>query len=70
MSPCHAGPGAAGAGPGVGAAGVVFNAPRGERDDAEREPGDVSRGESKSGCSGVGALKVCTVKGGGPGGGA
>ena len=69
VSPCHAGTGAAGAGAGagVGGAGVVLNTPGGERDDGVRAAGDVLRGNSKTGCSWVGSLKV---EGGGPGGGA
>ena len=73
VSLCQEGPGtgagAGGADADVGGAGVLLNAPGGERDGAERGPGDVPRDGSKTGWGGVDTLKPGTVKGGGPGGG-
>jgi len=56
----------------AGGAGGAFNAPVpvGEREGTGRATGDMLCGESKIDGSGVGPLKVCTVGGGGPGGGA
>ena len=74
VSRCHeepgTGAGAGGADADVGGARALFNAPGGERDGAERGPGDMPRGGSKTDWSGVDTLKVGTVEGGGPGGGA
>jgi hypothetical protein len=65
VPPCHVA-----AGPGHGAGAVGAGTPVGGREGVGRAAGDMETGESKIGWSGVGSLKVCTIDGGGPGGGA
>lgn len=70
MPACRPEPEPAGTGVGVGETGVVFNAPVGEREVAERGTGDALRGVSTIDSGGGCPLKACIAEGGGPGGGA